>query len=69
MLSTLTQVIFIRRAVLHLFSYKGQFLLDNLLHLLLNAFQIVSANGLWCIKVIVEASVYPWPYSDLGPRK
>ena len=53
----------------HLLPDKRQVSLDDSLHLLLDAFQVFLCDGLWHVKVIVEAAFYGRPYRDLRPRK
>lgn len=53
----------------YLFPNKWQLLLDDLLHLLLDTFQVFSCDCLWSIKVIVKASLYPGSNCDLCTRE
>lgn len=54
-----------RASATHLFPDEGQFEADDLLHLLLNLFQVTVGDGLWGVKVVEEAMLNPWPDGDL----
>lgn len=53
--------------MLYLFLTHGKLALDEALHLLLDGLQVLVAQGLLCVKVIVEAALNPGPNGDLGP--